>query len=186
MKTINKSVVIIGKICSGKSTLAKFIAENYSLPIISFGGYIKSHCIQNNLNTDRKTLQDVGESFINTDHKKFLKDAIAFSAGDKKNLAFEGVRHKLILNEIKETSENAVFIFVKADIETRYKRYVRRERDSDKLNSFEQFKESDSHSVEKEIDELEKSCDYVIDSALEEGENKEYIIQKLTGGVFKA
>jgi cytidylate kinase len=186
MKTINKSVVIIGKICSGKSTLAKFLAENYSLPIISFGGYIKSHCIQNNLSTDRKNLQDIGESFINTDHKKFLKDAVLFSAGNKTNLVFEGVRHKAILNEIKETSSQTVFIFVKADHKSRYDRYVSRERDSDKLNTFEQFKESDAHSVEKEIDELEKHCDYVIDSALEEDKNREFIIQKLTNGVFKS
>jgi len=175
----------MGKICSGKSTLAKFLAEKFSLPIISFGGYIKSYCVQNNLSTDRKNLQDIGESFINADHKKFLKNAIAFSAGDKKNLAFEGVRHRAILNEIRETSETAVFIFVKADIETRYKRYVSRERDSDKLNTFEQFKESDSHSVEKEIDELEESCDIVIDSAEPEDENREYIVEKLNNSLFK-
>lgn len=179
MSNIHKSVIVIGKICSGKSTLANFISEKYNLPIISFGGYIKSYCAKNNLSTDRKNLQDVGESFINTDHKKFLKDAILFSAKDKQEIAFEGVRHKVILTEIKETSSQAIFIFVKADIETRYKRYVERKRDSDELNTFEQFKESDSHSVEKEIDELEELCDYVIDSAEDQDKNRKFICDQL-------
>lgn len=179
MKTIDASIVIIGKICSGKSTLAKFISEKYNLPIISFGGYIKSYCIENKLNTDRKNLQDIGENFINTDHKKFLNDAIIFSAKEKKDLVFEGVRHKVILDEIMEISKKTIFIFVNADLDIRYKRYVSRERDSDTLNTHEQFKESDCHSVEKGIDELEKLCDYIIDSAETEDKNRKYIIQKL-------
>lgn len=160
-----KSIITIsGRISSGKSYAANLIKTEFGLPVASFGGYLKYYCEQNNLPTDRKSLQDKGEAFVKTNPQQFLVDVISHFVDSSDKIILEGVRHKSILDEVSQLTEKKLSIFIDADIQTRYKRYLNRNKDSDELKTFDQFVISDNHSVELEIESLKPTCNIVIDS----------------------
>jgi dephospho-CoA kinase len=160
-----KSIITIsGRISSGKSYAANIIKTKFGLPVASFGGYLRFYCEQNNLPTDRKSLQDTGEIFINVNPKLFLIDVISHYIERTDKIILEGIRHSSILEVIDQLTENRLAIFIEADLQTRYDRYLKRNKDSDDLRSFDQFVIIDNHSVELEIEALKPLCNLVIDS----------------------
>ena len=130
----------------------------------SFGAYLKYYCEWNNLPTDRKALQDTGEAFVRDNPGQFLIDVISHFIGSADKIVLEGVRHKSILEAVNQLTENRLSVFVEADLETCYKRYFERNKDSDGVKTFEQFKVADSHSVEMEIESLKPLCNIAVDS----------------------
>jgi cytidylate kinase len=164
IKTI---ITISGRICSGKSYAANLIKTEFGLPVASFGSYLKHYCEVNSLPTDRKTLQDTGEAFIKENPNQFLENVLAHFIGSADNIVLEGVRHKSILAAVDQITENHLAVFVYADLNTRYERYFNRNKESDELKTIKQFKISDSHPVELEIESLKQSCDISVDSSQE-------------------
>lgn len=160
----NSIITLSGRISSGKSYVAQIIQKDFSLPIASFGSYLKEICKNNNLPTERQTLQEIGELLIRTNPRQFLTEVISYFANCNNELILDGVRHRVILEQVKSLTENHIAIFIDADLKTRYERYVNRNKDSDLLKTFEQFKISDSHPVEMEIESLKEFCDYVVHS----------------------
>ncbi len=161
---IKTTIVILGTISSGKSTLAYFISEEYGLPVVSFGAYTKHYCEQHNLGTDRKDLQKVGEGLVSDNPALFVMNAINFGAKNEPVVILEGIRHKTILESIKNICEKTICIFIDADFEVRYQRYLDRQKDMDKVKTLEEFSERDNHSMENEAKNLKDSCALVIDS----------------------
>jgi len=160
-----KSIITLsGRISSGKSYAANLIKNEFDFPVASFGGYLKYYCEQNNLPIDRKTLQDIGEGFVKEKPHQFLIDVVSHFIGRADKIIIEGVRHKSILDAVNEVTENRLAVFVYADLQTRYDRYFKRNKDSDLLKTFEQFEIADSHTVELEIESLKPLCNIVVDS----------------------
>lgn len=164
---IKSIITISGRISSGKTYAANLIKTELCLPVASFGGYLKHYCEKNNLTTDRKTLQDTGESLVSEDPEQFVVDVITHFIGTSDRIILEGVRHKSILEAVNQLTENRVSVFIDANLETRYKRYFERNKDMDGVKTFEQFKIADSHSVEMEIESLKPLCNVVVDSTKE-------------------
>jgi dephospho-CoA kinase len=163
---IEKAIIIIGKICSGKSTLANILLDN--LPnafVVSFSAYIKKYCDENNISCekDRRILQEIGQNFIENEPISFLKKTIKMNNIEKDNIhIFEGVRHKIIFDEIKKISTKSISIFVSESEELRFKRYNERKRDIVTSVTLNEFRKKNNHKVELEIDELKKYCDRVV------------------------
>lgn len=158
----NSIITLSGRISSGKSYVAQIIQNEFSLPIASFGIYLREICKNNNLPTERKMLQEIGELLIRTNPRQFLIEVISYFANCNNELILDGVRHRVILEQVKSLTENHIAIFVDADLKTRYERYMSRNKDSDSLKTFDQFKISDSHPVEMEIESLKEFCDYIV------------------------
>lgn len=176
------SLIISGKICSGKSTIAKVISEKYGVPIASFGGYLRNYCQENEIEITRKNLQDIGENFIQKDAKMFLDEVISFSSKGSRSLIFEGVRHKTILNLIKGISKKSKMMYVFADKEIRYKRFIARaENDS---VSIEEFDVNDNHIVESEIEQIKNECDLITDTSSSSIEEMAAKIEIITRDIF--
>ena len=160
-----KSIIgICGRICSGKSYVADLIASEFSFPVASFGSYLKFYCEKNNLPTDRKYLQNLGQNFAEKEPIQFVINVIDHFIGNRNAIIIEGIRHHSIFEIINTLSENTMSIFVDADQETRYNRYVQRKKNSDKLKTPSQFIKLDNHPVEIEIESLKPLCDIVVDS----------------------
>jgi len=166
-KPVKKIIAICGRISSGKTTLAKQISERYSLPIASFGGFLKQYCEMNNLPTDRKSLQDVGKDFISGNPKKLLKDVIIFYKGDSETVLLEGVRHKVIIKHLASLCDESLVIFVDADPKTIYQRYTNRKKESDTETDYEKYV---NHDVEFEIEHLKFFSDIILRDSLNEEE----------------
>lgn len=168
MTRINNVIGIIGRICSGKSFLAKKIKGDYNLQIVSFGTYLFNFSERNGLSTDRKALQDLGEDRISDNPRQFLTDVLQEFAPLNDTIIIEGIRHKVILDLLKEQSEDNVFIFLDEDSKTRYDRYISRVKETDSsLISYDKFIEYvDGHPVEQGIEELRKLCKLQISSTI--------------------
>jgi dephospho-CoA kinase len=161
---IDTTITIIGRISSGKSTFAKELSLSHSITIASFGAYLKHYCEMNDLQTDRKTLQQIGDEFIQNKPLIFLSDVITHFGKKSDILIFEGVRHRIIFDELKRISKKHITIFIDADQITRYKRYCEREKDSDINKTWEEFIAIDNHPVELEIETLKNDCNIIVDS----------------------
>ncbi|RZJ51495.1 MAG: hypothetical protein EOO44_14545 [Flavobacterium sp.] len=162
---MRKIIGIIGRISSGKTHAANIINMKFGYPIASFGGYLKFYCESRGLPTDRKYLQDLGENLIIKNSKQFLDDVIAhFTSDASPIIVLEGIRHKEILTLIKSDFKTSILIFIDADQETRYNRYLSRDKDSDIDKTKINFLIRDNHPVEKEIESLKEKCDLIIDS----------------------
>lgn len=163
-KRLDKAIIICGGICSGKSFTANLISKRIEYPVASFGKYLKHYCEENNLPSDRKTLQDIGDGFVTTRPQQFLDDVINHFIGEGDSIIIEGVRHISIFKLINELAKTTTSIFIEADYQTRYGRYCNRLRDSDDLKTFEEFMILDEHPVEVETKSLKLLCNIIIDS----------------------
>lgn len=159
------SIIIIGKICSGKSTLAKDFSNWLKMPIASFGKYLAEHSRTNGLKVEREALQDLGESFIKDDYSQFLDSVIDFTGKQNKKMIFEGVRHRVIFDKIKSISNNTLSIYLDCKEDVRYERFLKREKEIDSsANAEVDFYRFSSHSVEKDVENLKDECDFIITS----------------------
>lgn len=168
---LKKLITISGGICSGKTYTANLISKKKNYPVASFGGYLKHYCINNNLPIDRKSLQDIGEKFVQASPQQFLNDVINYYVGNSDSIIVEGVRHISIFELINVLADTKIAIYVEADLQTRYNRYCNRLRDSDDFKTFEQFMLQERHPVELETQSLKSKCDIIIDSTLPFEEN---------------
>lgn len=162
MKQLDLSIIIVGKICSGKSTLAKDFAKWIEYPTASFGGYLYDFSVQNRLPIDRIALQDLGVELIKNDHVSFLNNVINFKTENEKKLIFEGVRHKVILDEIRKISKQSFAIYLDVSEETRLDRFIHREKEIDTDNAEVDFFSRSNHPVEQELDSLKEVCNFTI------------------------
>ncbi|MBB5624110.1 dephospho-CoA kinase [Pedobacter cryoconitis] len=156
---MEKSIIFIGRICSGKSSLSKLVSEATGISKSSFGGYLAKLAPILGLKSDRKSLQDLGQSLIDNDPEKFLIDVLEFS-GSPDEIIFEGVRHKIIKEKIEENSKLAISFYIDVQSDVRFKRGVQR---GDSNLSREEFLKWDIHIVEMEIENLKQSCSYILD-----------------------
>lgn len=182
MEKISLSILIIGKICCGKSTLAKDFSKWLSCPIASFGGYLEKYSIGNGLPSNREALQNLGESMIEKDYTSFLNNVILHSTGAEypSKLIFEGVRHKVVMDEIRERSDKMFSIYLDVSEEVRIDRFIKREKSIDaRENAASDFYNRSKHKVEKELDLLKYDCNYVIVS----NENYREFLQALSLGL---
>ena len=167
-----KIITVSGRISSGKSYAANLINQHYGFPIASFGGYLKYYCEINNLPTDRKTLQDIGRDFMKENSEAFLSVVLAHFSGDSDIVILEGIRHKTILEDVRKLTQEIFTIFVDTDVQIRYERYCKRNKDADIDKSYEAFIIADNHPVELEINDLKSICNLVVDG----NENYEEIL----------
>ncbi|MBN8674287.1 MAG: AAA family ATPase [Chitinophagales bacterium] len=163
---INSSIVIIGEICSGKSTLARRLAEDVQLPKASFGGYLLQYCKDNGIpEHERGDLQNMGQQMIEDDAPSFLHKVINFSTTELSIVLFEGVRHEIILREISGMSGRTATIYVEASYSQRLSRYLARQKEIDTGKTEADFLTASRHPVEREVPLLKEKCSFVIESS---------------------
>jgi len=161
----DNSIILIGEISSGKSTLAKKLSSHLKIPRASFGGYLLNYCEKNNIPENlRGDLQDLGQSMIETDPDAFLNNVIEFSLCNSTNAIFEGVRHHIILDAIAAISKNCVVVFIDATYEQRLSRFLNREKEIDNGKTEVDFLKASSHPVELQVKELKPRCSFIIAS----------------------
>jgi len=164
---LKKSIIVCGKICSGKSMVIKFISEQTKWPIVSFGAFIRDISLKQNLPATRESYQQIGQDlFENWGAKKLLLEAIKFSVPlGQENVLFDGVRHKSVFFEIKRICEQTFLIYLAADEKIRYDRFNSRKNVGDAGLSLEEFLKIDKQQIESGIEALGSSADLIVDAS---------------------
>ena len=105
-------IAICGKLCSGKSYLANYLANKYNAKIYSFGYGVKKYCkeIFNMEYKDRKLLQNFAQKMREIDKDVWVKYTInKINTENHENIIVDDLRFP---NEL-ETLTNAGFIIIR-------------------------------------------------------------------------
>lgn len=162
MENYFKTVIISGKIASGKTTLAKKLAEELNAIFISFGDFLRYQSIQNNQEPTREYLQNLGINYISKyGHQGFV--SLVFnhfsnlSTNTTNYFIVDGVRHIPIFEEIRKISKKTILIYLDIDKEQLYKNIANR--DSFNKETLDKFL---THNVENELDNLKNYAEILI------------------------
>lgn len=179
------SVLICGKISSGKSSVISVLSDQLKIPAASFGTMVKKKASEMGMNPTRKNLQDLGyELFTSMGPKQLVEEAVRYSALENaKDIVFDGVRHELVLSEIRKMSEKIFLIYLQADEQTRFSRY--KARYGPENLSLENFRKIDNHPIEAGTDGLERHADSVVNAALSLEEVRTSIISNVRSFLSK-
>lgn len=149
-------IYVAGKICSGKSTLARKIAEHTNYPLISFGGILKDHLAKSDLPVTCDSLQRIGQELIDQlGYEEFLRWSIEHSPQIQweRSLIIDGLRHGTIYTCLAERFPRGILVYCVCDQETQLARLVVR----DQINEGE-ARRILSHETEQHVSELESKA----------------------------
>jgi cytidylate kinase len=147
---------------TGKTTLARRLADFLSCKFVSFGDYVRSEARKRGTAAPtRANLQDLGQELIQTDVLAFCRnvlDTVEFSPGEP--LVIDGVRHREALDAISKVScgESITLIYLHAPIEVRAARKGDQRGESDGP--------VDTHPVESQTNsEIRNMASLVVDAS---------------------
>ncbi|SRR6266496_1222905 len=151
-------ILIAGPTRSGKSTLAKSIAERFGGVRVGFGDAVRRRVQALGLPIERRFLQQVGEDWVARDPGGLCDAVLTPSAGEAV-VVVDGVRHRSVhgLLRARAQGRRAVLVFVDADVLVRRARLA-----LDGIND-EAIDEVLNHSTEKELPLLREAADIVVD-----------------------
>jgi dephospho-CoA kinase len=154
-------IAFSGKIGSGKSSISGLIAEEFNFNKVSFGDYVRKIAMERGIEHTRINLQDLGESLLANNPTQFCLNVLNQASSDCEFVIVDGIRHKIVLEEIRKIIHPNKLIHVHLQIseEIRIKRiYERQEITPEEVQSI------DNHPSEKQVTSvLVKLADKVID-----------------------
>jgi len=156
---MNLKICIAGKICSGKSTVARAVAVHTRYPFTSFGDILRKYSVKSGLSASREVLQSLGQDLIDRfGHEGFLKWSIDHSPYIRWDdvLIIDGLRHEVIYRCLVELFPASVLVYCVCDRETQLSRLMNR----DKITRTEAEKII-SHKTDAYVDELESKAHIV-------------------------
>lgn len=149
-------IYVAGKICSGKSTLAKKIAEHTGYPLISFGEILKDHLVKSDLPATRESLQRIGQELLNQlGYEGFLQWSIKHSPQIQWNssLIVDGLRHGAIYSRLVEMFPHSILVYCVCGPQTQLARLMTR----DQINE-DAARRILSHETEQCVSEIESQA----------------------------
>lgn len=143
-------IVISGKTASGKTTLARALADEFGGTTASFGDYVRALAVSQGLGADRKTLQEIGHAAVTADVSRFVSGFLAgLELGTKAILVLDGLRHVSVRAALCEYARKANvkmrFVHIETDEEQRATR-LRARGESDLMTALH-----DAHPSEADV-----------------------------------
>jgi dephospho-CoA kinase len=165
-------VCISGEIASGKTTIARALAEHFrDVTVRSFGDVVREQALSEGKLLDRATLQEVGLSLVAAGWPSFVDALLEGLPPSIELLVVEGIRHREAVDEIarRNLSDKLLIVYLQVDPQ------VQAARQQDRGESFR----SRTHTVEFSLSEVQAMADLVVDGSLSVGEIVEAAIQCL-------
>ena len=161
----NRIILLSGPISSGKSTLAKGLAERYNMSIFKTSEILKKH-VRSDLREDRKVLQAQGERLDRKSRGRWVLEELREWANEIKagsQLVVDSVRISEQIQAIREAYGPAVIhVHLTAPIDELERRFNQR-RQQGRERDFK-YSEVRENPTEKQIGDLSKIADIVINT----------------------
>ncbi len=155
-----------GKTGSGKTTLAKQVAEILEANYVSLGDFVRREAIQRGAEPSRHNLQRVGESLIAEGWEKFCGAALTQSGWSPgRPLVVDGLRHVEALRAIRAIIDPSTvrLVYVAIEDSVRFRRLHMRD-DATELSNMNE----DAYSTEEQVSHLLRPmADLVVDGSNE-------------------
>lgn len=189
MSTLVKPVIIglAGTFASGKDSLARALEEKYGICHISTGDIVRKFAMEKYGSIERPILYKTA----NWLREKHGGGALSHMALEEYNIHKEQYPNGVCVSGFRAWAEaetikdsGGVIVFTDAPQELRYQRTIRRARDNEKLNSFEEFKkredlENGQVNSEFSIAGIKKRADIVIDNDKDLGDFLEAAVKAI-------
>ena len=173
---MNCVIALCGSSKSGKTTLAKRVAEELHCRVASFGAFVRKDASKKGLtNPTRRQLQDIGNQLATQDIQEFCK-AVVDDAGFEPGLplVIDGIRHIEAIAAIQKLIPGQVLklVYVEADLPARAKRAGL---------TVEEMKSVASHPVESQSAKLRSMANLILDTS----GSKETSLSEVSNWVLK-
>jgi dephospho-CoA kinase len=156
---------LMGRIGSGKGTVAEILVDNYGFKSIVMGDLAREEVVSRGFKPGRETTIKVVAECFAKDPAYFIKKAvkrIKDSGHDK--WVIDGIRQPLDVHEFRKAFPKMKFIKVDVEPRTRFERMRLRARPGFP-DTFEKFKEHERLEDERfKLDETLSRADYVLDN----------------------
>ena len=157
---------LVGKLSSGKGTLAKYLAENHTANIVMFSQSLRDVVDRFYLPQTRDNLQGVSRGLREALGQDVIARAVAEDAkkSSAQIIAIDGVRRPMDIVFLKELP-GFCLVKVEADQKIRHERMTKRSQNTDdQTTTFEEFQKKDVAEAESLIDEVAKDAKFVINN----------------------
>ena len=156
---------LVGRINSGKTTLAEELAISLKCKKTSFGDVVRQTATERGIELNRKNLQLIGQDLIESSCEIFCKNVLSRVNWEKgEMLIIEGIRHFKIVEELKKIvyPQKLKIIYIDIDDET----VVQRDKENE-FGKIDNLKIIEADSTEMEVKTSLKSvADLVINGKL--------------------
>lgn len=160
---VNPVIGLSGQLGSGKSSLASILAERSSWQRAAFGDYLRHLANQRGLETDRVSLQQLGEEQIALGWDAFCSAVLNhFEWRPGRGLVVDGIRHVDAVRTLNRLMypQRLFLVHLAIDEEIRHGRLALRDGTQAFLMSVEE------HTTEADVkDALPRAADMVVDAA---------------------
>ena len=159
-------VCLSGQPGSGKSTIARLVANSLNCNVTSFGDYLRDVAASFGLSEDIDSLHDIGEALIHEGWSSFCRAVL--DSGDwipAHSLVVDGIRHPEAIKAIRSIVRPmpVYWVFLQLEKSARVQRLKKR----DNLAADEIDRLIDISNEDQRIDSLPRLADFVIDGELE-------------------
>lgn len=152
-----------GKRGTGKTSIAKEIAERNGLSYASFGNFVRSIAVERSIPLNTSDLQNLGEQLISELGWDSFCTKVIQSSGwsEKLPLVVDGVRHLETFESLKKIPNHQCFlIYISLEEKVRNERLEKRDGYTE-----EEIKKLDAHSTELQVSNiLLNKSDLIVDS----------------------
>lgn len=151
-------VMIAGGVRSGKSTLARELAQRYAGTRVAFGDIVRQRTAALGLPGERRFWQQVGEEWVARDPDG-LCDMVMTAAQGQSRVILDGLRHMQIYRLLlaRAGTRMPVLVFVDTAADVRRRRLL-----ADKLDE-QAVEQILDYSTEGELPLLRRAADLVVD-----------------------
>ena len=152
----NQLVVgIAGRIGAGKTSAGEYLAEHHGFRYIRYSQVLSEWFA----NDSRALLQEIGWEVMSGGMQRELNQRLIAKIVAGADTVVDGLRHRIDVESLKKEFGSAFhLVFIDAPLEVRWDR----RKNSERYNSFENFKAADAHPVEQQIDSLRPDAEAVI------------------------
>lgn len=166
-----KQVVLIsGHICSGKSRLARNLAERFGFRSVKTSDVVRRYATERSLPTDRLALQRHGDALdATTDANWVVDEVVALSAKepDASQVVVDAIRIKPQIERFRARfGWRVVHVHVWAPESLLAARFERRKQEGRERDLDLTFAQATFNKTERDVDDLRDEADLVIDTSL--------------------
>ena len=155
----NVVVCIGGASGTGKSMLARRIAEQFSVPMVAFSDVLLSDAAYLGLDVNTRNLQDLGVRRIEAGWSAFVTEVTGRLGWPPPCAAvIEGIRHPEAIDSCRDAAGDLPVLFVYIDVTSTVRDRRLAERNGDNVSRIE----IDAHTVESEVLGLRDRADVVL------------------------
>jgi len=180
---------LAGRIGSGKTTIARYLASKYGFESLSYSGYLKAILERKKMPITPRTLQEAANELWAKKGYNGVTRLLLEGATLDRNYSIDGIRRSEAVKYLKQIfANNFYLIFRDKPIKIRHQLYNAR-LVSDDWVTFDTFLEIDAQETERHIDILKDAANFIVfyEEDITELEHKvDYIISTITKSGLKS